>query len=320
VSPTAVSSDSGRDTAVDPRIAARRQEVARGLGRRRRRRLVVVLAVLAVLAVGWLVTRSALLDVNEVVVEGNQRTSTDDLLAAASVNPGDPLVDVDAGAVRDRVLVLPWIADARVERGWGGTVRLTVSERTPVASVARGDGSAVLVDVDGRVLAVTGDVATAATSGVVPLEGVGAQDPGSTLDEGAHDALAVASSLSASLRSRVAAVAIRSDGGLELRLRPQGTVVLGHGDDPQASLASLLTVLAQVDLTDLATIDLRVPDQPVVSRVSDPSAAPTPPTTSRSGTGSAGATTPTTQASGSRAPVPKASTTTTTAAGKAGHG
>lgn len=318
MSPSTIARGPDRAAGVDPRIEARRQEVARGLGRRRRRRLLAVLAVVAVVAGGWLATRSALLDVNEVVVEGNDRTSTDDLLATASVNPGDPLVDVDAGAVRERVLALPWIADARIERGWGGTVRVVVTERTPVASVARGDGSAVLVDVDGRVLAVTGDAATSASSGVVPLEGVGAQDPGATLDDSAHEALSVAASLSPSLRTRVASVVIRADGGLELRLRPQGTALLGRGDDQQASLASLLTVLAQVDLTDLAMIDLRVPDQPVVSRTSDPSP---PPTTSRAGTGPAGTTTPSTSTSPTtKAPAPRGATTTTTAAGKAGHG
>ncbi len=78
--------------------------------------------------------------------------SEQDLIDASGLHPGDHLVSVDPGAVRHRLLALPWVDDATVDVDWWGTVRLAVTERTPVAALSDGAGAFVLADASGRAL------------------------------------------------------------------------------------------------------------------------------------------------------------------------
>jgi cell division protein FtsQ len=246
---------------IDPRIRARRIEVARDAGRRRLQRLADVV-VLAVVAAGFaLAVRSPLLDVDSVVVEGAERTGTEAVLAAAGVRPGDQLLDVDAAAVARRVGELPWVGEAAVTRSLSGEVRIAVTERRPVAVVGDG-GRSWLVDAQGAVLAEAG-----AQWGDLPrLAGaVGRLSPGAVVSAGAAPALA--ERLVAALPGAVT----------ELRHQPELVAVLAvggevrFGDETQldAKLLALVTMLAEVDLDGLERIDLRVPGNPVLTR-SDP--------------------------------------------------
>jgi hypothetical protein len=60
---------------------------------------------------------------------------------------------------------------------------------------------------------------------------------------------------------------------IDMRVRPAGAVWLGPATDLDAKLTSLTTVFAQVDDRDIATIDVRVADQPVLTRVPPPTDA-----------------------------------------------
>jgi cell division protein FtsQ len=248
--------------AIDPRIRARRIEVARDAGRRRLQRLADVV-VLAVVAAGFaLAVRSPLLDVDAVVVEGAERTGTEAVLAAAGVRPGDQLLDVDVAAVARRVGEFPWVGEAAVRRSLGGEVRIAVTERRPVAVVGDG-GRSWLVDAQGAVLADAG-----AQWGDLPrLTGaVGRLSPGAVVAAGAAPALA----------ERLVA-ALPGGAVTELRHRPELVAVLAvggevrFGDETQldAKLLALATMLAEVDLAGLERIDLRAPGNPVLTR-SDP--------------------------------------------------
>lgn len=246
---------------IDPRIRARRIEVRRDAGRRRLQRLVdvAVVAVVAVLFLGALWT--PLLDVDEVTVVGAARTGPDVVTQRAGIEPGDPLITVDLGAVGSRVAALPWVAEVRLARGVDGLVTLEVSERTPVAAVATG-ADAVLVDAGGRVL---GPASDAAGEGpFVALTGVGAvPEPGGYLPAATAAALALAEQLSV---NAPAALAELSVDGLAGTLALGGEVRFGDGRQLDAKARSLRTVLAQVDLTCLAVIDLRLPGSPVLTR------------------------------------------------------
>lgn len=254
-------------TVVDPRIAARRDAVLADGRRRRRRRLLAVLVVLTVLAGAWFLTRTSLLDVETVEVRGAVRTSPDDVRSASGVSPGDQLVDVDGATVARRVEGLPWVADASVGRSLDGTVVVTVTERAPAATVPSPDGTVAVVDAGGRVLEVVGPDAQAALDpALLPLLGVTAPAPGQDLDPVAAPALEVVARLTPGLRNRVSAVAVTPAGGLQLHLRPQGNVDLGAPTQLDAKLASLVTVLGQVDQAHLCTVGLGVPDLPTVTR------------------------------------------------------
>lgn len=257
------------DVEIDPRIDARRREVLDLRRARRKRRLFVAAVVATLVALVYLATHSALLDVDDVVVTGATHTTDDLIRATTGISPGDHLVSVDTVRAEQQLRALPWVQDATVERSWAGTVTVAVTERTPVVAVAGApavDGTPesgwLLVDHDRRVLAVAPDAPPElpVIRGVVPVA------VGQHLDGRADDAIRVAEALSPGVRSRVTAVSIDDGGAILLDLRPAGVVRFGSASDLALKNQSLQTVFGQVDLTCLAAIDLRVPDAPVLTR------------------------------------------------------
>ena len=73
---------------IDPRLEARRVEVARDNGRRRLRKVLIALTVLLVLLGLGALTRSPLLDVDEVVVRGADQVPAATVRTAAGVPLG----------------------------------------------------------------------------------------------------------------------------------------------------------------------------------------------------------------------------------------
>jgi len=249
---------------IDPRIRLRRIAVRREEGRRRLRVLVGVITVSGLLVGGWGATRSPLLDVDGIDVVGASRTPRQDLVDASGIIFGQAMIDVDERAAVERVADLPWVLTASVERRWPDSVVIEVVERNPVAAApAAGDGWA-LVDASGQVLAVM----ASAPSNLVALAGIApAGPPGSVLGGPAAALLAVASAVPADLRPRVSAVQAGPDAGVELRLQPEGTVRLGPPLQLDEKFRAALTVLGQVDTRALSTLDVRIPESPVLTRL-----------------------------------------------------
>jgi cell division protein FtsQ len=260
---------------VDPRIRRRRVEVQRQEGRRRLRVLVGITAVVAVGCGGWAATGSPLLDVDRVVVEGTSHTPVAEVVAATQIRPGRPMIDVDIRGAERGVDALPWVQQTAVRRQWPGRVRVVVTERTPVAATRTADGTSALVDASGRVLAeVDGPPAGLATLSGLPPAG----PPGSALAPEGIAALSVALALPPELRDRTSGVAptTGSAGEVELRLAPEGTIRLGPPDHLQAKFDAIRAVMAQVDLRNLAVLDVRRPDSPVLTRRDTPTKVSTP--------------------------------------------
>ncbi len=247
---------------IDPRIRQRRIAVRRQEGRRRLRLLVGIASVSCLLVGGWGATRSPLLDVDGIDVEGASRTSREELVVASGIRFGQAMVDVDERGAVQAVAALPWIQTASVERRWPDSVVITVVERDPVAVAPAGEGWA-LVDATGQVLALL----ASAPSNLLALEGIApAGPPGSVLGGPATDLLAVAAAVPPDLRTRVSAVQAGAEGGVELRLRPEGTVRLGAPEQLDEKFRATLTVLGRVDTAALATLDVRIPESPVLTR------------------------------------------------------
>lgn len=252
--------DGSASARVDPRIAARRDAVAADEGRRRGIRRWTLLVLVAVAAAGLVSTRTPLFDVDRVVVEGASRTAADQIRAATGVGLGTPLDHVDAARAAAAVEALPWVAQAQVTKEWPGTLRVSVVERAPVGVIRDGDAF-LLVDAEARVL----ERVAAVPPGAVVVEGVGGGAPGQQLDETARGAVRVASTLPDGVRDRVERVAV-DDGELALSLQPTGRVRLGDATRLVDKYRSVATVFEQVDLACLATLDVRVPDRPVLTR------------------------------------------------------
>jgi cell division protein FtsQ len=267
---------------MDPRIRRRRVEVRRQEGRHRLRVLVGVTAVAVTAAGGWAATGSALLDVDHIVVQGAVHTPVDQAVAAAGVRRGQPMTRLDPGRAARGVDGLPWVARATVERHWPGSVGIRIVERAPVAVAPAEGGGSALVDATGRILDQVGSppAGLAVLAGLPP---VGA--PGSRLPAEGVAAVSVAVALPAELRARTAGVgpadgaggAAGGGGGeVELRLAPDGVVRLGRPEDLARKFDAVRAVLAQVDLRNLAVLDVRRPDSPVLTRRESPTKVSTP--------------------------------------------
>jgi cell division protein FtsQ len=247
---------------MDPRIRQRRLDVQRRAGRRRLRLLLIVTAAVLLTVGIWVALRSSLLDVDRVRVIGAEHASPAAVVAASGVHRGDAMITVNGGAAARGIEALPWVASARVRRVWPGTVQVTVSERRAVAVTRANATSWAMLDGSARVLAWV----PAAPADLFPLEGLGAvPPPGSTLPA-ARGLLAVRAALSPELAARSDALVAVGDGEVELRLNPRGTVEFGPAVDLPAKVRAAETVLASVDTRNLATLDVRLPASPVVTR------------------------------------------------------
>ncbi len=246
---------------IDPRIAARREAVSRGRVRRRTRRLALVAIAATLVAAAYGLSRSALVDVDRVLVAGAVHTGEAAVVAAAGIAPGDQLLDVDPEAAAAAIEALPWVAHASVVRHWrSGDVAIRVEEREAVAQLPT-EGAVAVADRHGRVLEYRPPSETALTV----VRGVAPVAPGEQLAPTSVPALEIAATLPPGLRSRIAAVVVDGE-TIRLELRPAGTARLGRPEELAEKLRSLQTLLANIDLTGLCSIDLRVADSPVVDR------------------------------------------------------
>jgi cell division protein FtsQ len=247
---------------IDPRLSERWVETRRREGRRRLRIVAGVLAVGVLVGGSWGVTRSPVLDVDRVVVDGAVHSGARAVAEASAVRRGQPLLDVDQGAAARRVGVLPWVLRAEVVRVWPGTVRIRVTERVPAAVTRANAGAWALLDRSARVLALV----PSAPPGLAVVDGLPeAGAPGTRLGAKATEALGVVTALPPALTPRVAAVAVGDD-GISLRLAPQGEVRLGPAEAMEDKLRAALTVLGVVDGRTVATLDVRIPTAPVLTR------------------------------------------------------
>lgn len=253
---------------IDPRIRQRRVEVLRREGRRRLRVVVAAAVATALSGAGWLVTRSPLLDIDRIEVSGVSGSSAAHVLRAAGIHRHRPMVDLHAGSAASRAERLPWVAQVQVTREWPATVRVRVVKREPVAVVASGPNGLALLDATGLVVG----VASQAPAGTVRLEGLAAPGPpGSRLPAAAGLALRVASAMADPLGGRVEAIVADGAGAVELRLRsagelPGARVRMGGADRVEEKLMAVQAVLDGVDVRTMATLDVRLPDNPVVTR------------------------------------------------------
>jgi cell division protein FtsQ len=91
----------------------------------------------------------------EVTVEGRQRTTRADVLAALNVEQGQSIFDVDIARAQENLLRLDWIAGVTVTRILPDRVHVELVERRPYAVWQRG-GQLAVIDEEGRAITETG--------------------------------------------------------------------------------------------------------------------------------------------------------------------
>lgn len=245
---------------MDERISARRAEVRAARRRARLRRTLVVLLGVALLAGGVVVERSDLLAVARIDVVGLERLGRADVIAAAGIAEGDPILRVRTGRAARAVAALPLARAARVDRTGPTRVRVAVEERRPVLVVVGGD-RAVLLDRDGIA------VAEGREDGLTVVE-LATRPP--DVGRGTIDDAALANAhrawvgLSGPLRGRVVRLVAPSPEGLELILDSGVRVRFGRAEDLAEKVRALGAVLADTAGSGVTVIDVRVPAVPTV--------------------------------------------------------
>jgi len=149
----------------------------RGPARRRRTRWRAAFFALAGLAivggVGWALLGNRLLVVRSVTVTGTHLLAPAQVIAAADVSPGTPLLSVDVGAVTRRVEAINLVASATVRKDWPDRLVITVTERVPAMAVKMAGGGYDLVDPTGVLVHYTKAKPAALPVFVTSLSGAG---------------------------------------------------------------------------------------------------------------------------------------------------
>jgi cell division protein FtsQ len=217
---------------------------------RRRRAVIVTLAAAVIVAVAiWALLGSSLLVVRSVTVTGAGAVPRAEVLRAAEITPGTPLIRVDTGAVARRVEQITQVQSAQVSRDWPDTVVIAIQERTPVLAVAS-DGGFALVD---RFGVVVSHVARR-PAGMVLF--VTAADPGSLRGSPAvRAAVAVLHELPPQILRQVRSVTAPAPDAVTLGLR-QGVTVIWGGPSRSAAKAAELKLLMR---TKASSYDLSDP-------------------------------------------------------------
>jgi cell division protein FtsQ len=138
--------------AADPILLARRRALARTRGRRRLT-LLAAAAGLAILAGGYQALRStSVFAVRAVDVRGGSADLDAQVQTALQAAVGGrSLLDVDTAPLARRLLAMPYVKSARVDRAFPNTLAVTVVPERP-AVTARLGRSVFAVSADGRVL------------------------------------------------------------------------------------------------------------------------------------------------------------------------
>jgi len=91
------------------------------------------------------------LKLKAVHVEGASPMAREDILRAAGVGPGAPMIGLDLEAVRQRIEQVGWVKEARIVRLLPDTLVLVVTERRQLA-VWQNGGRTVVIDEEGHVI------------------------------------------------------------------------------------------------------------------------------------------------------------------------
>jgi cell division protein FtsQ len=215
---------------------ARRLSRLRGL-------LVLGAAVVLVGAAVWAVGFSSLLDVREVKVRGLSAASglsVAHVREAAAVPLGRPLVRVDLDATRSRVMELPPVRTATVERSWPHTVHINVTERTAVA-VWREGSVHRLVDVEGVPFRAVDPVKTS-----LPVVEIAPSADRASSAELRRAGARVVADLPDSLLARVRVVHVESVESVVVRLTDGVVVKWGSAEDGAAKARVLHVLLRRL--------------------------------------------------------------------------
>ena len=91
------------------------------------------------------------LQVEKIIVHGNERLSKDEVVALVEGLRGESLLWTDLDHWRERLMASPWVSDAALRRSLPSTVEVAISERQPIG-IGRIKSEMFLVDERGVII------------------------------------------------------------------------------------------------------------------------------------------------------------------------
>ena len=209
-------------------------------------------------------TRAQGLKLQEIRIEGREHAPREALLTALAIAPGDPILEFDPAEARARLMEVPWVEEAEVQRRLPDRIVVRITERRPFAIWQR-DGRYAVIDRSGRVL----PAPRLDAFGPLPF----------VVGDGAAEAAAPMVDLlraAPEIADRVEALQRVADRRWNLHLRNRSVVLLPEGHE-EAAITRLAQLQASQALLDrpVQSLDMRAPDRLVVRLI--PQAAPAEP-------------------------------------------
>jgi len=238
-----------------------------------RRSVKYAMAMLLVLTVGLVIAANLWksdLKVKRVTIEGNRIVETAEIMQLVNIKKNVQLEDIDLTAVRRSILSHYFIKDAIVERDLPATLKISVTERTPLAII--NSDQILYLDEDGVVLPHSISkqlfdlpVLTGAPAGI-------ALTPGTTIkDDDIREALKILTTsklVSKELCHLISEVRLRNGGDIVLYAAEWGVPVIFGRGEVASKLVRLEAfwddVVREQGSENLQYVDLRFDDQVVV--------------------------------------------------------
>jgi cell division protein FtsQ len=241
-------SDNGASRFRLRRIAVRREE-----GRRRLRWFTVLGLVVASVIIVLLLLTSPLLSVRKVDVEGVVYANPELVASIVDSIDGEPILTVDLDAAENKLLMIPWVRQARVSMHLPSRVTIEVVERSPIAFFRSVDGFNRVIDRDGRVL----DVIEGDPVDFTPIIGTGPNlSAGQNTEQPFLGAAELINALPSELRARLLTVTVSPEGEVSLALTNDVEVLFGRPDDFQVKLVGVVNEIKRQGSRRYAIIDV----------------------------------------------------------------
>lgn len=209
----------------------------------------VGLTVLTVV-LGLILYFTPVMSARSIIVTGIGALTRDEVLNAAQVRLGTPLLQINTDRVADRVAAIRRVASARVQRQYPSALRITIVERVPLVVKDFPDGPH-LYDRDGV------DFATAPPPPALPY--IDVENPGPS-DPATKAALAVLTALRPEVVAQVGRIAAPSVASITLTLTDGRTVIWGTNERTEEKAEKLGALLTQPG----RVYDVSSPDLPTV--------------------------------------------------------
>ena len=231
--------------------------------------LVVVLAVAALAAGGWVWLRnSSLVAVRRVTIVGVSGPDAGQIRSALRAAGHDmTTLDVKTGALRTAVAPYPVVKHLHVTTDFPHGLRIAVAEQVPVAMVSAG-GAQTAVSADGTLLR------DSAVTGALPTIAVDVAPGGTHVSGAAMAEVRLLAAAPYALVAKVSQVSRDATHGLIAQLRNGPKLYFGGADQLGAKWASAAAVLASAGSAGADYIDVTVASRPAAGTGADTAQLP----------------------------------------------